>query len=87
MVRIKSIREGETMVPDPNNPMVVKGTIKNPIPYKYIDIVFDDDVRVQVERKQGDTKASIISKIKTKYQSRQIAPSVMGISVGDDVVV
>ena len=85
MVKIKSITQGETIQPDPNNPEIIDGTIQNPIPYKFIDIIFEDGVRVQVEKETGDTKAKIIAKVKTKYQSQQSTNSVSGISEDDDI--
>ena len=81
MVKIKKFTVIKTIKPDPTKPTILKdGTIKNPIPYNAVNIEFDDEILIQVE------KPLTITKIKTAYNKAKPSKTIDGISEGQDIV-
>ena len=81
MPKIVSMRPVTSIKPGTPPNIAPDGTILNPVPYRAVDVEFDDGVTVQVERPINP------SKIKTAYLAHDDVKSVTydGVSKGDVV--
>ena len=79
MPRIVGMKEVESVKPGPGG-IADDGTIRNPQPYRAVDVEFDDGVTVQVERPLTAAKLQAAHRTAVGAQ-----PAIDGLNVGDSI--
>lgn len=80
MPKIVRIEQVESIKPRPGTPVLPDGTIQDPVPYRAVDIEFDDGMSIQVER------PITLAKIRAARGAAQ-APTtpIDGFTIGQDI--